>query len=47
MVFDSVVRYFTAKNDGVKHPHVIITNLEHDSISMTVQKMQEQNKTGE
>ena len=57
MVFDSTARYFfdhvrsdseggrSASGEGGR-PHVVITNLEHDSVSLTVQKMEEQRKIG-
>ena len=52
MVFDSAARHFFdhVKSEGGGgeggRPHVVITNLEHDSVSLTVQKMEEQGKIG-
>ena len=56
MVFDSAARHFDrvrseaggGEGGGGEggRPHVIITNLEHDSVSLTVQKMEEQGKIG-
>ena len=51
MVFDSVARYYAelhAEDGGQGSlPHVIISNLEHDSVDLTARKMEEQGRIGE
>ena len=48
MVLHSVVRHFQQTfGGGVGKPHVIISNLEHDSVHITVHKMEEEGKLGE
>lgn len=51
MVFDSVARYYAKVHaeDGGRGslPHVIISNLEHDSVELTARKMEEQGRIGE
>ena len=44
MVFDSIARHY--RNTRGEMPHVVVSNIEHDSVSLTVQKMQEQGKIG-
>ena len=50
MVFDSVARYYTdlhAEDSGRGSlPHIITTNLEHDSVDLTARKMEEQGRIG-
>ena len=51
MVFDSVSRYYRELHaeDGVhcSLPHVVISNLEHDSVDLTAEKMKELGKIGQ
>ena len=51
MVFDSVARYYTdlhAEDSGQGSlPHIITTNLEHDSVDLTARKMEEQGRIGQ
>ena len=51
MVFDSVARYYRelqAEDGGPSSlPHIIISNLEHDSVDLTVRKMEEMGRIGE
>ncbi len=56
MVFDSVARHYTAHGYGVSggggaatplRPHVITTNMEHDSVSLMVKHMEEKGLIGE
>jgi cysteine sulfinate desulfinase/cysteine desulfurase-like protein len=51
MVFDSVARYYAELHaeDGGRGslPHIIISNLEHDSVDITARKMQQQGRIGE
>ena len=50
MVFDSVARYYQELHavDGEHSslPHVIISNLEHDSVDLTARKMEELERIG-
>ena len=50
MVFDTVARYYQEfqAEDGMNAalPHVVISNLEHDSVDITARKMEEQGKIG-
>ena len=51
MVFDSVARYHQELQveDGVEAsqlPHVVISNMEHDSVDLTARKMAEQGRIG-
>lgn len=50
MVFDSVARYYAelhAEDGGQGSlPHVIISNLEHDSVDLTTRKMEEMGRVG-
>lgn len=51
MVFDSVARYYGelhAEDSGQSSlPHIIISNLEHDSVDITARKMEQQGRIGE
>lgn len=51
MVFDSVARYYRelhAEDIGPNSlPHIIISNLEHDSVELTARKMEEMGMIGE
>ena len=51
MVFDSVARYYAelhAEDGGQSSlPHVIISNLAHDSVDITARKMEQQGRIGE
>ena len=50
MVFDTVTRYYQElqTEDGVNAtlPHMVISNMEHDSVDITARKMEEQGKIG-
>ena len=48
MVFHSVVQHFQQTFEGtVGKPHIIISNLEHDSVCLPVHRMEEEGKLGE
>ena len=48
MVFHLVVQHFQQTFGGtVGKPHIIIRNLEHDSVCLPVHKMEEEGKVGE
>ena len=50
MVFDTVARHYQdlRASDGAPRslPHVIISNLEHDSVDLTAKKMEELGRIG-
>lgn len=51
MVMDTVARHYqlVRSEDGKNHslPHVVISNLEHDSVDVTARKMEELGRIGE
>ncbi len=46
MVLDSVLRHYSSTSDS-SLPHVVISNLEHDSIDLTVRELESRGKLGE
>ena len=46
MVLDSVLRHCSTMSDS-SLPHVVISNLEHDSIELTVRELETRGKIGE
>ena len=52
MVFDSVIRYWNdlSREGGVASegkPHIIISNLEHDSVVLCVRRLEKEGRVGE
>lgn len=52
MVFDSIVRYWNdpARTDGVTvegKPHIITSNLEHDSVVLCLKRLEKEGHAGE
>ena len=52
MVLDSAIRYWNdqSRRGGVaieRKPHIIITNLEHDSVDLCVRRLEEEGHAGE
>ena len=52
MVFDSAIRYWSdqSRRGGMtieRKPHIITTNLEHDSVDLCVRRLEEEGHVGE
>ena len=47
MVFYSVARHYSEHVSNTGLPHIIISNLEHDSVDLTIREMVDRKQVGE